>query len=325
MKHTIKILSVLLLGLIAFLPSCEKQNQYPDTEKKDFIHFYRVAGFETVASTTPLTNTITMGAKLHWAGGNEFEKIEIHVVKNRTSAAPRVSGLLTTINKGQLSLETAHEMAFTLQQILDATGGGAVIAGNTYSFYYTVYMPGNKVFPGWTALTQFTTTDLVSIPVVPGQTAMTGSNYSFSAVCGLNVDDFLGNWTVSAGHHVGWGETWPAVVTLDPASTPNTSIFVFTVTGIGNIDADETPAWDFPVKVIVNWNNYTWSTEGRQRIFTVWPANPAYFYEIDRIPATALNSCASNPYEFRATGVFMYATATGGWSNLPVVFTKDTP
>ena len=307
MKNIIKILSVCLLGLIVLLSSCEKNYPFPDAEKVTFISLRHTGGPGAWDEPMPPSTQLTFRAEFNKFGGTKFSKIQICVVKN-PDAVDYVQAVLTELT----SLPTEGQtLTFTIQQLLDATGTAKLEAGDDYNIYYNIEMPDGAKSLGWTKLTGFAS---FRINEVPGAT----QRVKFDIICNiLTINEFLGDWIYTTTWNpgaMGSGATFTAVEDPDNLGKGIILTMVPGTEGTGIY-------WDFPLKIGLNLEVYTWSS-ARQQISSE-TLNPALLHTAFwTANAANINTCLYPNLVISIVSDIRDLTGLG-WAASTHVFTKQ--
>ena len=318
MKHTLKILSILLLGTITLmLSSCEsEQYPFPDAGKVTLFTLKRTAGPGAFSDVTPTSTQISLALqKFEFGGDYTTSKVELCVVKNPNANDYKLA-VLATITE-QISLTTPTTVSFTVQQVLDATGGGNIEIGDDFVFFYRVYMPDGLIFHVWTKATGFND----SKPGAFVDLGISGAGrVQISAVCERHFSDFLGEWTYTTTWGNGpWFGTGGTLTAVEYPEKPGEGIIMTMTPGSWANPGNE--GWNQPVKFTIDLDTYTWSW-ARQVVMIPWAA--AGMTEVGiNAGSGVINSCDAILVMTWTANVTN--DAGGGWAGVAHRFAKVAP
>ena len=300
MKNTIKIFSIILLGLATMLSSCQRESPYPQTETVAFVHLFRIAAPPLIISTTPLSSEVTVGLMKHRFGG-DFVKVDVCVVFDRTTPTYK-TGVLASFTPNQLSETDTVKLTYTLQELLDVAGQTALTSGGDFSIYYTVHMPNGKAYPMWNPIAQFVTSDYNSIPLEFLGAVRLSSNVQFNVGCGLILDEFLGDWLISHP----WLGVFKVVATEDPDKA-GSLVFIGTT---ASTEGD--PPFSTPLKVTLDLSTLTYDMSELQ---TIWDNFYGYESGFSEGGDGNLLSCGGKTPETDIIGEVEWTIRFGGFSS----------
>jgi hypothetical protein len=264
MKHTLKILSIILVGLTTLFSSCESEKYpFPKVDKMTIFNLARTAGPGVLdPSDDPATTNVTFEFQPHEFGGSyPVAKIELWVVKNPTSEEYKFGKLGEVLKPNVKVGETNASITVSAGQILTATQTDSIELGDIYVFYYNLVMESGFVFTGWTKQFGFTSHNNGAFVDIknPDETQAVFGTVNLVVVCRIPFSDFLGEWiyTSVSGTNLTFFGTGGRLDAVEDPDNPGVGLIM--TMRPGSQTNGTRSYWDLPVKISLDFETYTWS------------------------------------------------------------------